>query len=138
MPLQYYVIDIWTPSDPIRVVWDMWMLLMLMYVIICVPYLISFDVSTVRTHGMNMGSSMARRAHGEPTQGSPRLHACSVPLFVATPGLGLLQMGLGRDRDQHAAWNREVAQGLKPIPHTGDPLLAHQLHRPHGQRLLPA
>jgi hypothetical protein len=45
--LQYLFWDVWAPSDGIRICWDLWMLVLLAYVIVLVPYIIAFNINTV-------------------------------------------------------------------------------------------
>ncbi len=38
--------DVWSPFDVVRMVWDFFMLAMLLYVIFVTPYLVAFDIGT--------------------------------------------------------------------------------------------
>ncbi len=45
--VQFLLWPIWTPDMPIRMHWDFLMLVMMVYVVICTPYIIAFGIRTV-------------------------------------------------------------------------------------------
>ena len=47
MCTQYYMWEVWDPTFPVRLNWDVLMILLLLYVMVVTPYVIGFNISMV-------------------------------------------------------------------------------------------